>query len=520
MKLPKSSQSLWIATHRGGRFPALVSDLSVDVAIVGGGITGLTAATLLKRAGLSVAVIEAERVAEGVSGHTTAHLTEALDRGYEDLITDFGEDHARLAAESGRAALLRIAGFVREEGIDCDFAKLPAYKYTEDPEALPKLEAERVAAARIGVEISLIHDVPLPFKVAGALRFDNQAQFHAHRYLLPLAHAIPDGRSHVFEQTWVVDIEDGAPCRVVTETATVTARDVIVATHVPLKSTFLQTKIAPYRSYVLALSLKSGAMPLAGLFWDTEDPYHYVRSQASDKGPLLLVGGEDHKTGQEEDTVGRFEALLGFASRRFPVASVAYRWSAQVIEPVDGLPFIGRDAASQHVYVGTGYSGTGMTLGTVAGMLNSDLILGRQNPWKDLYDPSRFTPAASVVDYVKENLDVAVHLVADRLKGPAALSLAEVAKGEGKIVEIEGHKTAVFRDERGLLHAVSPVCTHQGCLVAFNDAEKTWDCPCHGSRFDKDGKVLNGPAPRSLESRKGEAVVHDQTPVEPAGRAR
>ena len=518
MKLPNSSKSLWIETHKGGRFPSLESDLTVDVAVVGGGITGLTAATLLKRAGLSVAVIEAERVAEGVSGATTAHLTEAFDRSYLDLIADFGEDGARRAAESGRAALLQIVAFVREQRIDCDFSRLPAFQYTEDPHVVPEFEAERAAAARIGVKLTLTREVPLPFKVAGALRFDNQAQFHPRRYLLPLALAIPGGGSHVFEETRVADIEDATPCRVVTETATLTARDVIVATHVPFQSLVLQTKVAQYRSYVLALRMKSGAVPPTGLFWDTEDPYHYIRSQTTDKGPLLLVGGEDHKTGQEQDTLGCFEALLDFASRHFRVTSVAYRWSAQVLEPVDGLPSIGRDLGSQHVYVATGYSGTGMTLGTLAGMLNSDLILGRENPCKDLYDPNRFKPAASIVDYVKENLSFPVHLVADRLKSPGAASLAEVARGEGKIVEIAGEKTAVFRDEHGLLHAVSPVCTHMGCLVAFNDAEKTWDCPCHGSRFDKDGKVFDGPATRPLESRRDTAVVHDQTPAEVVGR--
>jgi glycine/D-amino acid oxidase-like deaminating enzyme/nitrite reductase/ring-hydroxylating ferredoxin subunit len=513
MKLPNHSKSPWIATHKGRPFPRLESDLAVDVAIVGGGITGLTAATLLKRAGLSVAVIEAGRVAEGVSGATTAHLTEAFDRSYADLIADFGEDGARLAAESGRAALRQIAAFVRERSIECDFTRLPAFQYAEDAQLLPELEAERAAAARIGVELRLTHDVPLPFAVAGALRWDDQAQFHPRRYLLPLALAIPGGGSHVFEQTRVVDVEGGAPCRVVTEAATVSARDVVVATHAPLDSMFLQTKIAQYRSYVLALRLKPGATPPEGLFWDTEDPYHYIRSQATDKGPLLLVGGEDHKTGQEADALDRFEALLDFARRRFPVTSVAYRWSAQVVEPVDGLPFIGRDLCSPHVYVATGYSGTGMTLGTLAGMLDSELILGRESPWKDLYDANRIKPVASIVDFVKENLSFPVHLVADRLKGPDVASLARVAKGEGKIVEVAGEKTAVFRDEHGLLHAVSPVCTHMRCLVGWNDAEKSWDCPCHGSRFDTDGKVLDGPAAQPLESRRDEAVGRDQPPA-------
>ena len=497
---------------KGEGFPALKADLTVDVAIVGAGITGLTAATLLKKAGLSVAVIEAKRVAEGVSGYTTAHITEALDRSYGQLIKDFGEDNARLAAESGRVALSRIEAFVREEEMVCDFSRVSAFQYTEDPETMPELEAERRAAASIGSKVTLTRKVPLPFKVAGALRFDRQAQLHPRRYLLPLALSIPGNGSHVFENTRVVDVEDGEPCRVVTAEGTVTARHVIVATHSPFKNVLLQTKVASYLSYVLALRLKAGEEAPLGLFWDTEDPYHYIRGQTTDGGPLLLVGGEDHKTGQDEDTVERFQALLAFAAARFKVASVQYRWSDQVIEPMDGLPFIGRDLGSAHVYVATGYSGTGMTFGTLAAMINTDLILGRENPYQHLYDPNRFKAKASIVDFVKENIDYPVQLVKDRLKLAVATSLAEVANGEGKIVDLAGEKTAVYRDERGLLHAVSPVCTHLGCLVGFNHAEKTWDCPCHGSRFDKDGKVLNGPAVTPLESRRDEAVVRDRTP--------
>jgi len=519
MKLPNNSHSLWLATSEGTNFPALQADLAVDVAIVGAGITGLTAATLLKKAGLSVAVIEAEGVGQGVSGLTTAHITEALDRSCRQLIKDMGEENARLAAESARVALARIAAFVREGQIDCDFMRVPGFQYTQDPETMPELEAEHEAAASLGSEVTLTRKVPLPFNVAGALRFDGQAQFHPRHYLLALALAIPGKRSHVFERTRVVKVEDGEPCRVLTSEGTVTARHVIVATHAPFNNVLLQTKVASYRSYVLALRLMEGEVPPLGLFWDTEDPYHYIRGQASEGGPLLIVGGEDHKTGKDEDTTERFETLLAFAAARFKVASVQYRWSAQVIEPVDGLPFIGRESGSEHVYVATGYSGTGMTFGTLAAMINTDLILDRKNPYQDLYDPGRFKAKASIVDYVKENVDFPIHLVQDRLKSAETTSLAEVAKGEGKIVELAGEKTAVYRDERGLLHAVSPVCTHMGCHVGFNNAEKTWDCPCHGSRFDKDGKVLNGPAEKPLESRRNDAVIRDQKPPETPGSA-
>ena len=513
MKIPNSSQSLWLTSDKGQTFSPLKADVSADVAVIGAGITGLTAAFLLKQAGKTVVVLEAGRVGHGVSGHTTAHLTEVLDCSYETLIKDFGEDDARLAAASGRTALSRIEAIVRESEIDCDFERLPAFQYTEDFDRIGELEEERKAAARIGVKASLTEHTPLPFKTAGGLRFDAQAQFHAGKYLDALTDALRGGGSHIYEETRVSEIEDGTPCRVVTPKGTVTARDVIVATHGPFDDVVLQTKVANYQSYVLALKLKDGEDPPVGLFWDLEDPYHYIRAHTTDKGPLLLVGGEDHKTGQNDETLGRFEALLEFASRRFKVASVAYRWSSQVVEPVDGLPFIGKKASSEHVYVGTGYSGTGLTLGTLAAMVNTDLILGRANPYQELYNPSRFKPVASLGDFVKENKDFPIHLITGHLQGSDVNSVGEVGRGEGKVLSLGGEKTAVFRDEHGLLHAVSAVCTHLGCIVAFNGAEKTWDCPCHGSRFDTAGKVLSGPAIKPLPSRKDEAIIRDSTPA-------
>jgi glycine/D-amino acid oxidase-like deaminating enzyme/nitrite reductase/ring-hydroxylating ferredoxin subunit len=499
-KLPTASKSLWVATGPEARFPRLSRNIRVDVAVVGGGITGLTAATLLKRAGLSVALLEGRRVAEGASGHTTAHLTEALDTRYTDLIARFGADKAGLAASSARTAIERIASFVEEHRLDCDFARVPGFLYAEDPEDVQQLEEELRAACELGLRASLVHDVPLPFRVSAALRFEDQARFHVRRYLVPLAQALPGDGSHVFENTHVLEIEDGEPCRLSTETARVSARSVIEATHVPLNRVLVQTKLAHYRSYALALRLRAGASVPSGLFWDTSDPYHYLRDQRTDSGPLLVVGGEDHKTGQDDETLGRFERLLEYARARFKVRSVAYRWSAQVAEPVDGLPFIGRNPLSSHLYVATGYSGTGLTFGTLAGMLLSDLILGRANPWQQLYDPGRLTAAPAVAaGFVKENVDYPVRMIADRLKAAEAESFSEVARGRGKLVKADGKTLAVYRDEHGAAHAVSAVCTHLGCQVVFNEAERTWDCPCHGSRFDINGEVVNGPAVEPLK---------------------
>jgi glycine/D-amino acid oxidase-like deaminating enzyme/nitrite reductase/ring-hydroxylating ferredoxin subunit len=497
-KLPAASRSLWIADTRYPPFPALKGDLAVDVAVVGAGITGLTAATLLKAAGKTVAVVEAQRVAEGVTGHTTAHLTEVVDVKFDTLIKNFGEEGARLAVSAARASLERIAAFVEERGIECGFRRQQGYYYTEHADRVEDVRTEYEAARRLGLPATFTEDVPLPFAVAAGMRLEDQARFHVRRYLLPLLQAIPGGGSHVFEGTRVVDVHDGEPCRLEAETGTITARDVVVATHVPLNKVFIQTKLAHYRSYVLACRIE-GPVP-DGLFWDDEDPYHYIRPQERSEGTLLIVGGEDHKTGQEDDTEARFQALLEYARERFDVRSVAYRWSAQVAEPVDGLAFIGRNSLSSHVYVGTGYSGTGMTFGTLAAMISSDLILGRDNPWARLFDATRVKPVAGAGEYVRENVDFPKHLVGDRLKAAEGDSFADLGRGEGGLLEVGGKKVAAYRDGSGAVHALDPVCTHLGCLVQFNDAEKSWDCPCHGSRFDTRGEVINGPAVKPLPS--------------------
>ena len=319
---------------------------------------------------------------------------------------------------------------MKDEAIDCDFEELRAYQYSEDREMWTGLEAEREAASKLGVGAAFSYEVPLPFESRG-LRFDRQGQFHPRKYLLHLARMIPGFGSHVFEHTPVIEIQPGSPCRVLTERGMVRARHVVTAIHSPFESPVLQTKVASYRSYVLALRMAEGVEPPPGLFWDTEEPYHYIRGHRTGRGPLLIVGGEDRKTGSEEDTTPHFDALLEFATRRFKVASVVNRWSAQVIEPFDGLPFIGRDLATPDLYVATGFSGTGLTSGTLAAMINSDLILGRANPYQDLYDPRRLNLKASVLDMVKQGLEFPVRLVGGMLT-PAQVAWREAEKSAGK----------------------------------------------------------------------------------------
>lgn len=496
----REHKSLWTASAPARRYPALQGDLEVDVVVVGAGMAGLTTAWLLKQAGKRVAVVEMHRVLTGQTGQTTAHLTELLDTPYETLTSDFGEKGARLIAASVRASLEQIASLVERRGISCGFQRVPGFRYAETQAQAQQLEREAHAARQAGLMCSLTQEVPLPYPVKLALRVEDQAQFHPREYLLALAEDLPGHGSHLFEETQVTHIEDGAPCRVRTARGVITCQDVVEATTTPLNRVLLHTKLYPYRTYSLAARLEG---PLAaGLYYDSEDPYHYIRTQRVAGVDYLIVGGEDHKVGTEEDTGSHYAALEEYTRRRFPVGAVDYRWSGQVIEPADGLAYIGRNGGARHVWVATGFSGTGMMFGTLAGMLLDDLIRGRDNPYAQLYDATRVKPAAGAKDFLQENAEVAFHFVADRLARPEARELSEVPAGEGRIVEVEGQKVAVFREEAGTVHAVSPVCTHLGCYVHWNKAERSWDCPCHGARYSPTGEVLNGPAVKPLPSKK------------------
>jgi glycine/D-amino acid oxidase-like deaminating enzyme/nitrite reductase/ring-hydroxylating ferredoxin subunit len=496
----EANEPLWTAGIERMNFPPLHGDLAVDVAVVGAGITGLTAAALLARGGRSVAVLDMDRVGAGETGHTTAHLTEAVDARYQDIASDFGADGARLVYESSRVSIAQIERLAAEHRIACDLRRLPGYLYTERPDDIAWLENDLAAARQAGARVALVRDVPLPFTTAAALRFDDQAELHPLRYIVGLANALAGERVHIFEHTRVTQVHDGEPCRIETEGGIVTARDVVVAAHVPfVNRLFLHTKLAAYRSYAVAARIPTGG-GLDGLFWDTDDPYHYIRTHAGPDGPVLIVGGGDHKVGKEDATEAAFARLASYVQARFGIASLDHRWSGQIIEPVDGLPYIGRNALSGHVWVATGYSGNGMTFGTLAGMIISDLILGRQNPWADLYAATRVKPLAAAKDFLTENIDFPSHFVSDRLTNRDAEggAFSDVRRGEGKIILIDGEKVAVYRDAHGTPHALSPVCPHMGCDVRWNSAERSWDCPCHGSRFSPDGKLLNGPAASDL----------------------
>jgi glycine/D-amino acid oxidase-like deaminating enzyme/nitrite reductase/ring-hydroxylating ferredoxin subunit len=500
--MPNYTNSLWSETAPPTpRYPAQSGDVTYDVAVIGGGITGISTACLLQQAGRRVAVLEARRIGKGESGKTTAHLTAALDTRYHVLASRFGADGARLAAEGQRAAIDRIARFVDELKIVCDFRRLPGFLYAERAEEKDELLREAAAARQAGLTAELTSTVPLPFPTALGLRFEDQATFHPRLYLQALADAFVAGGGAIHEETPVVDVEDGRPCRVLSDRGVVTAAAVIVAAHVPISNRFLlHAKLAAYRTYALAVEMP---FETDALFWDLGDPYHYTRRQRIDGRTYVIVGGEDHKVGEADDTTVPFERLEAYvcARYRYEPAATDYRWSGQIIEPADGLPYVGRNSLSSHVFVATGYSGNGMTNGTLAAMVLADEVCGRQSRFRELLDPTRIKPLASARAFVAENVDYPKHLLKDRLPLPGAAELARLPPGEGEVLSLDGRRLAVYRNANGELSALSPVCTHLGCLVHWNTTEKSWDCPCHGSRFDPHGRVLNGPAVTPLEAK-------------------
>jgi glycine/D-amino acid oxidase-like deaminating enzyme/nitrite reductase/ring-hydroxylating ferredoxin subunit len=501
--------SVWMATAEVPPQNSLNADAEADVCIVGAGIAGMTTAYLLAREGKSVVVIDDGPVAGGETSRTTAHIVNALDDRFYELERLHGEQGARLAAESHSAAIDKIEAIISEEKIDCDFRRLDGYLFQPEGEPPDELHRELKAIHRAGLhDVEIVERAPLEsFNTGPALRFPNQAQFHILKYINGLTEAFKRAGGRVYTRTHADKIEGGERARVETSGgAVVSAGAVVVATNSPVNDLVaIHTKQAAYRTYVIGARIPRDSVPLM-LLWDTLDPYHYLRLQrVGDEGgehkgyDVLIVGGEDHKTGQAEDFDERFARLEEWTRKRFPmVEGIEFRWSGQVMEPVDGLAFIGRNPLDKdNVFIATGDSGNGMTHGTIAGLLLTDLILERNNEWATLYDPSRVS-LRSAVEFAKENLNVAAQYT-DYVTGGEEDSVGEVEAGAGAVVRRGLSKIAVYRDEQGTLHERSAVCTHLGCIVSWNDTEKSWDCPCHGSRFDKlDGHPLNGPAITSL----------------------
>jgi glycine/D-amino acid oxidase-like deaminating enzyme/nitrite reductase/ring-hydroxylating ferredoxin subunit len=492
--------SIWAATADTPLEPALQRNVEADVCIIGAGIAGLTTAFLLVKKGKDVIVLDDGPIGGGMTARTTAHLTNALDDRFYELERLFGEEGSRLAAESHTAAIDRVEEIVRAEGIDCEFERVDGYLFIPPHGILKVLDDELPAAHRAGlVNVRRLERAPLKsFDTGPCLHFPHQAQFHPLKYLTGLAEAIKREGGHIFIGAHAAEIEEG---RVRTANGyAVVADAIVVATNCPVNDLVaMHTKQAPYTTYVIGAHVKSGSIPSI-LLWDApqdlSEPYHYVRLEKGKDYDILIVGGEDHKTGQKHDGSQRFGKLEQWTRNRFPIEEIEFRWSGQVMEPVDSLAFIGRNPGDEKIFIATGDSGMGMTHGTIAGMLLTDLITEETNPWADLYDPSRKTISAAK-DFVKENLNVAAQYT-DVLTGGEVDSVDDIELGQGAVVRSGLTKVAVYRDDDGAVHSMSAVCVHLGCIVTWNGVEKTWDCPCHGSRFDALGVVINGPANSDL----------------------
>jgi glycine/D-amino acid oxidase-like deaminating enzyme/nitrite reductase/ring-hydroxylating ferredoxin subunit len=496
--------SVWMRQEQDREFSPLDQDISADVCIVGAGIGGLTTAYLLGREGRRVVVLEDGALLSGETERTTAHLASALDDRFCELEKMFGEEGARLAAQSHAAAIDRIESIVAAESIDCDFTRLDGYLFVPPGQSMEILDRELLAARRAGLQVEPVARAPLPKIDTGrALRFAHQAQFDPVKYLRALARVITRDGGRIYTHTHATSFEDGSSPRVETQAGPVVqAQAIVMATNTPVNDLVtMHTKQGPYRTYAIGARVPRNAVPLA-LYWDTADPYHYVRLQRGSgttaaEHDELIVGGEDHKTGQVDYPEARFELLEAWTRERFDVEAIEFRWSGQVMEPVDSLAFIGRNPGQKNVYIATGDSGHGMTHGTIAGLLLTDLIVGRDNPWSNLYDPAR-KPTRALGEFVTENLNVAKQY-ADYVTPGDRPNEAAPLPDTGMVIRRGVKKVAVYCDAAGAQHECSAVCPHLGCIVSWNSVEKTWDCPCHGSRFNPYGQVVNGPANSGLK---------------------
>lgn len=484
------------------------SDIEYDVAIVGGGITGISTALLLQEIGKKCILLEANTLCFGTSSGTTAHLNTLLDTPYTTITQNFGEENAKLVAAAARDAIELVKKNIQKYGIDCDFEETPAYLFSQTPEQTKDLQEIYESSMKAGLDIVYSKNIPVPIPFEQSLKINNQAKFHPLKYVYALAAAFEQAGGVIKQHCRVLNAEGDDTLAIETSTGEWKAGTIIYATHIPMVINLLHLRCSPYRSYVMAVRLENDQDYPDALVYDSYDPYHYYRTHIIQGKKYLIAGGEDHKTAHEQNTAKCFLQLEAHIRKYFSVKEISYKWSSQYYESSDGLPYIGHlPGHPGNIYVATGFGGNGMVYSGVSALLLKSLVLGEENNYTKLFDPNRLKPVAGFVNFIKQNADVAGQLLSKIIPADKLDSFAELAPGEGRIVQYEGETIALHKDEQGALHAIHPSCTHMKCSVAWNMAERSWDCPCHGARFSGDGKVLNGPASYNLAIINVESLV-------------
>ncbi|RUL55595.1 FAD-dependent oxidoreductase [Lysinibacillus antri] len=499
-KLPQNPEPYWREFIDLPEFPQLNEDIDVDVVIVGGGITGLTSAYLLVNEGLKVAVLEADKLLNGTTGHTTAKITAQHDLIYDEFLHNFGRSKARLYYEANTDALNFIRKTVEEHQIDCDLQEEDAYIYATTDDYASKLEKEAKAYETIGIDGELVDSIPFNIDIKKALIMKNQAQFHPIKYLAHLIDIIKEKGGLIFEQTTAVNVETGEQPTVLTrEGQRVTGNYVLSCSHFPFYEGLglFSTRMYADRSYIIAVKTKE-QYP-GGMYISADQPTRSLRSTSINNEEMILIGGESHKTGQGMDTMEHYKALETFGEQVFGLEEIAYRWSAQDLVTLDKIPYIGEITSGQrNILVATGYRKWGMTNGTAAALLFKDIIKGEKNTYQSLYSPGRFYAHPSLKNFLVSNADVVKHLIKGKIE-TSDKNIDNLANDEGAVITVNGHRKGAYKDEEGNVHIVDTTCTHIGCEVEWNSGERSWDCPCHGSRFSYTGEVLEGPAEKPLQ---------------------
>ncbi|HAA25986.1 MAG TPA: FAD-dependent oxidoreductase [Ruminiclostridium sp.] len=500
--------SYWLSTTTQTNWPQLNEDITVDCAVVGGGMAGLLCAYYISSKGIDTVVIDAGRIAERTSGHTTAKITSQHGLIYDKIKNQMGQELAKQYAEANETAIHEILKIAEENNIKCDYTAEAAYVYTQKDKNINAVENEAKTASDLGIKASFVDEIPLPIPVKAAVMFDGQARFHPRKFLVPLAEKMDKKGVRIFEESRIIDIEENNGRYILTteQEKKITAKKVVIASHYPFyqKKGMYFSRLYCERAYIIAV--KAQEKYPGGMYINAEDPSRSLRGLNSDLDEFVLIAGESHKTGQGKDLHNHYRALAEFAQGIFTIDDIPYRWSAQDCMTLDGIPYIGRYASdTPSLYIATGFQKWGMTGSIVSAMIIKDLISKGESPWQDVYDPSRKNIAGSVKNFIVENLDVAKHFISGKIK-PISENY-DIKPGEADIVELNGNRAGIYRDENGELHIVNTTCTHMGCELNWNSAEKSWDCPCHGSRFAVSGDIVEGPAVRPLTKESDTSLV-------------